>query len=87
MQLSLLFQTITDAMPTTQINFLRAIINEVKQFSSTETIIKYALGTSANVIRIKQALVEKEIIDIQVEKLEFLDPMYKHWLKKHYFLN
>jgi uncharacterized protein len=85
MQLSLLFQTMTDSLPTTQINFLNAVIDNVKQYSSYEMINKYALGTSANVLRIKQALMEKEILDIQGEKIMFLDPMYKHWLKKYFF--
>jgi hypothetical protein len=37
------------------------------------------------VIRIKNALGEKEIIDIQQGKNEFLDPLYKNWLKHYYF--
>ena len=37
--------------------------HDVKQFSSAETIVNYKLGTSANVIRIKEALENKEIID------------------------
>lgn len=85
MQLSMLFQTLTDNLSNTQINFLKAIINEAKQLSSKNTLHEYKLGTSANVIRIKQALFHKEIIDIHVGKIDFLDPVYKYWLKKYYF--
>ena len=86
LQLSLLFQNLTESLSTTQVNYLRALINEETHFSSKETIQKYQLGTSANVSRIKQALTDKEIIDTMQGTGVFLDPMFKIWLKKYYFL-
>jgi hypothetical protein len=85
LQLSLLFQNLTESLSTTQVNYLRALINEETHFSSKETIQKYQLGTSANVSRIKQALTDKEIIDTMQGTGVFLDPMFKIWLKKYYF--
>ena len=85
LQLSLLFQNITDSLTETQVNFLRALIDEIEKLSSKETIQNYKLGTSATVLRIKEALVNKEILDIQGDNISFLDPMYKAWLKKFYF--
>ena len=85
MQLSLLFQNVTDSLTATQINFLEALQNGVTQFSARQMLDDYQLGTSANVLRIKDALVNKEILDITGGQIEFLDPMYKHWLKDHYF--
>jgi hypothetical protein len=84
-QLDFLFQTITDELSNTQINFLKALINNVEQFSANETIIKYNLGTSANVLRIKKSLENREIIDLFGEKITLLDPMYRYWLGKVYF--
>lgn len=84
-QLSLLFHTITDSLSKTQVNFLETIINEVPKVSSKEVLETYQLGTSANIPRIKDALLEKEIIDIHFSKIEFTDPVYKSWLKKYYF--
>lgn len=86
MQLSLLFQTATDNLSNTQINFLNALLHKEPQLSSKEVLIKYNLGTSANVLRIKQALTNKEIIDIQSGIIEFIDPLFKHWLKNYYFI-
>ena len=86
-QLSLLFQIQTDSLPATQINFMKAVIENVIKLSSTEVIRKYHLGTSANVIRIRKALIDKEIIDIQSDKIMFLDPMYKQWLKGYFYRN
>ena len=85
MQLSLLFQTLTDELSNTQINFIRALLEEATQLSSTKTLLDFQLGTSANILRIKQALTNKEIIDVQNNKYIFLDPIYKFWLKKYYF--
>jgi len=85
LQLSLLFQNLTESLSTTQVNYLRAIINEEIQLSSKDIIQRYHLGTSANVSRIKKALIDKEIIDILQGKAVFLDPLYKVWLKKYYF--
>lgn len=85
LQLGFLYQTNTDALSNTQIYFLHALINEEKKLSSKDIIRKYKLGTSANVSRIKQALENKEIVEVQGETIEFLDPIYKSWLKQHYF--
>jgi hypothetical protein len=85
LQLSMLFQTITDGLNNSQINFLGAVVNNVEQFSSKKTISEYNLGTSANVIKVKKSLINKEIIDIQNNVVSFLDPLYKYWLKKYYF--
>ncbi|MBU0763440.1 MAG: ATPase, partial [Bacteroidetes bacterium] len=85
MQLSLLFQTITDSLSTTQINFIRAVLSGVRQLSSKDVIREFRLGTSANVQRIKKTLINKEIIDIQTNTIYLLDPMYQYWLRKYYF--
>lgn len=84
-QLSMLFQQITDSLSNTQINFLRALSDGVEKLSSSENLKKYNLGTSGNVVRIKEALQNKEIIEIQASEIFFLDPVYKHWLKTALF--
>jgi hypothetical protein len=86
MQLSLLFQSLTESLSTTQVNFLKALLEGVTMLSSKETIEKYNLGTSANVNRIKGALIGREIIDEHHGKLTLLDPVYSIWLKKHYYI-
>lgn len=87
LQLSMLFQNLTDGLSNTQVNFLKALINDVEQLSAQEVIAEYGLGTSGNVMKIKKALVSKEIIDIAAGKISFLDPLYKIWLRDHYFRN
>jgi hypothetical protein len=85
MQLSLLFQNITETLSTTQVNYLKALIFGEVKLSSTEVIQKYSLGTSANVSRIRKALIDKEIIDQTAGDIQILDPIYKAWLQKFYF--
>ncbi|MBL7114096.1 MAG: ATP-binding protein [Bacteroidales bacterium] len=85
LQLSLLFQNLTEDLSTTQVNYLQAILNDENRLSSKEVIRHYQLGTSANVARIKQALINKEIIDQIDQKPDILDPLYKLWLKRYYF--
>lgn len=85
MQLSLLFQGMTDGLTATQANFLKAVLDKVEQLSSAETLREYRLGTSANINRIKQALINKDLINIQGNRIDILDPYYAYWLKKYYF--
>lgn len=84
-QLSLLFSKITEEMPATQVNLLKAILADEKQLSSKDTIKKYQLGTSANVTRLKKKIIEDEIVEEKSGKLFFLDPMYDYWLKTRLF--
>jgi len=86
LQLGLLFQNLTESLSNMQVNYLQALINEETRLSSNEMLKRYHLGTSANIIRIKNALGEKEIIDAINGKNEFLDPLYKIWLKRFYFI-
>ncbi len=84
-QLSLLIHTMNDDLTQTQTNFLKALLNKEIQMSSWDVLRDYKLGTSANVIRIRESLTAKEIIDVRESKIEFLDPAYKYWLRNYYF--
>ena len=86
-QLSLLFVSHISSLTTTQINFLKAVLNNETLFNSKELLDRYQLGTSGNIGRIKTALLGKEIIDITGKKVEILDPIFKLWLRENYFKN
>jgi len=83
-QLSLLFVGLTQSLTATQLYFLQAIIEGQTVFGQ-ENLKKYQLGTSANIIRIKNMLLSKEIIDITSKQIEIQDPVFKLWLKEDYF--
>jgi len=86
LQMSLLFQGITENLTTPQVNFLRMLIDGETRHTTKANIDKYQLGSSANVIRIKKSLIEKEIIDVQPSGLIILNPVYSTWLRNYYFI-
>ncbi|WGU69949.1 hypothetical protein QIU18_10375 [Capnocytophaga canimorsus] len=53
--------------------------------SSKEVMDTYKLGSSANVVKLKRALVDKDILDDMAGILTFQDPLYREWLKKILF--
>jgi hypothetical protein len=82
-QNAILYQRDTESMLSTQLNFLKAVASGIKQnLSGKDTIAKYNLGTSANVVKIKKYLLLQEIIDIQNKTVSFIDPVYELWFKK-----
>jgi len=85
LQLSLLFQQITDKLSIKQINFLQALVNGEESLTSRAIIKKYNLGTSGTVIKTKKALEEKEILDLLENQITFNDPIYQLWLRNYYF--
>ncbi|MDR2556492.1 MAG: AAA family ATPase [Bacteroidales bacterium] len=84
-QLDLLFVGQIETFTAAQINFLGAVIDGETAFTSQENLSKYRMGTSANVLKIKQTLTSREIIDIRGNTVEILDPIFKLWLKENYF--
>jgi hypothetical protein len=55
------------------------------KLTSKKVIDRYRLGTSANVIRIRKTLMDREIIDDMGKGLFLLDPYYAYWLRTEYF--
>ena len=56
---------------------MRAIIDGVDSgFSCKEVLQKYNLGTSANIIRLKNALLQKELIETDEPRVTLSDPVF-----------
>jgi len=82
-QNAILYQRDTESMSATQLNFLKAIASgDRKNLTSVETLQKYRIGTSANVIKIKKHLLNAEIIDVRNREVTFIDPVYELWFRK-----
>lgn len=81
----LLFLNLMETFSNAQIAFLHALIASEKQLSSKRVLQKYTIGTSGNVVRIRQNLIEREILDTKEDALVFQDPLFEGWLRKCYF--
>jgi hypothetical protein len=86
LQMSMLFQSQIENLTTTQVNFLKAVLDGEQHLSSQEALTNFKLGTSANVARLRKSLINKELIDEYQGELILLDPVFAAWLKKYYFI-
>lgn len=78
-----LFVEKTERLTAYQMNFLRAIIAGVHQdFGMASIREEYSLGSSSNIVRIKDALIEKEFIDITPNGIFIADPILETWLRE-----
>ena len=73
-------------LTTFQVSLLRAILDGHTRFSSADVIREYALNSSANVRRLKDALCKKEIVTFdENDNPQLLDPLFEYWVRKYYF--
>ncbi len=79
------FKAKTSRLSNYQLYLLKAIIDGVTRFSETQVMIDYHFNSSANIVRLKEATLKKEILCNEGAKLTFQDPIYKKWLKDFYF--
>ena len=80
------FNVLVNDLTDHQLSLLKAILDGVVKFSSSDVIERYRLNSSANVRRVKDALKKKEIITFN-EKDEpvVIDPLFEYWVRKYYF--
>ena len=80
------FLATMNSLTTFQVNLLKAILDGHVKFSASEVIRAYGLNSSANVKRLKDALMKKEIVTFN-EKDEpvVIDPLFEYWVRKFYF--
>lgn len=80
------FTEIIDSLSNYQLRLLRAVFDGETRLNSQDTIEKYRLNTSANVHRLKEALLKKEVITLNGNDVpQIIDPLFKLWLKTRYF--
>lgn len=79
-----LFIQQTENMTEYQMNFLKALTHGVHNGFSQQKVLKtYRFGTAANIVRIKNSLRERDLIDSPYSNyLEIADPFLGLWLRK-----
>ena len=80
-----LYMREVEGLSVTQLNFLKAVAKKEEKLSSMEMLLKYRLGTSANVVKNKAILLKADILDEFNGKLSFLDPAFEYWFLRQYF--
>ena len=82
--LNLQFVNIMDSLTEKQRNFLCAVCDGVKNFSASDTLQRYKLGTSGNIRIIKEALKKRDLIDETGKDIQIQDPIFKLWIIREY---
>lgn len=78
-----LFESWTEDLPAYQMRYLAAVADGVHDgFSRSEIISRYRLGSSANVVALKKALLDKNLIHVDDKKIYLSDPILGMWLKR-----
>jgi uncharacterized protein len=82
-QNALLYTRDTEELTNAQHNFLKAVAEDIHTgLSSKQVVHDYRLGTSANVLKIKKSLLQKELIEEGSQGVHFVDPVYRRWFQK-----
>lgn len=79
------YQREIESISRGQLNLLKAIANKEEKLTSMEMLDKYKLGTSGNVVKNRNVLLNLDIIHDHNGVIEFLDPAFERWFK-NYFL-
>lgn len=80
------FIAVMNGLTTHQVSLLRAVVDGVTRFSASEVIRKYGLNSSANVKRVKEALMKKEVLMLDGSDNPVIeDPLFEYWVRKYYF--
>ena len=79
------FKEIISNLTYNQFNLILGVLAHTKKFSSSETIKKFNLNSSAQIARSRDALLKKEIISFNSNNEAYIiDPLFEYWLRKHY---
>ncbi len=77
-----LYQREVEDFSATQFQLLKAISDGEKQLTGQAAMKKYAIGTPRNILKNKQILLERDIIDEVNGNYLFLDPAFEIWFKR-----
>jgi len=79
---TMMYQREAEDLSAQQIGVLLAISNGVRHMTSGATISQYGLRSSAYVVRTMKALEQRDLIDTMDGAAEFVDPVFRIWLKR-----
>ena len=84
-QNSPLFMQQIQGLSAYQMNFIRCLCQGVQSdFGSKAILENYNLGSKSNIYRLKQTLLEKELVEEENGKVYLSDPIFKLWFEREY---
>lgn len=82
-QVTPFFVELTANLTTYQLNLLRAICTGFHEdFGKKEVTSQYDLGSRSNLVKLKKALIEREIVEQTEDGLFISDPLFERWFKR-----
>ncbi len=77
------FQRMVSSLTVYQLSFLKAVLRGETRFSASDVIEKYGFNSSANVKRIREALMKKEVITFsERDEPLVIDPLFEYWFRR-----
>lgn len=80
-----LFMQQIEPLTTYQMNLLRAVVSDIHSgFSEKAVRSRFDLGSPSNIVRLRQALIEKDLIYSELKQLYITDPVFSLWFRKRF---
>ena len=71
----------TQSLTTYQLNFLKAVMDGIRSgYGDAQIRETYNLGSPSNITRLKNSMVEKELVELTEDGIIIGDPVLKLWL-------
>ena len=68
-----------------QMNLLRAIVSGIHSgFNERQVRSQFDLGSPSNLVRLRKALIERDLIYSEMQKLYLTDPVFALWFRKRF---
>lgn len=68
-----------------QMNMLRAIVSGVHSgFNEKRVRSRFDLGAPSNIVRLRKALIERDLIYSELRQLNVTDPVFALWFRKRF---
>ena len=67
-----------------QVAMLRAVSAGETQFNAKEVVERYGLGAPRTITLNKKTLIKRDIIEVNGDGYQFVDPVYALWFKREY---
>lgn len=71
-------------LAASQVAMLRAVSAGETQFNAKEVVKRYGLGAPRTITLNKKTLIKRDIIEVNGDGYQFVDPVYALWFKREY---